>query len=210
MGNKIHRVLMSMYCTLMLSSAFLSAGDGYFMAGAVGGLQSIEASVKQKLFGLNDAGFQSDSNELPATVQHANGARVHLKASSNLRPIIAVLKTIPEGGTVKEDLARLLGMEVKPGEAKITMRQKGLSNGKTTRVVQIPADGRDCVMFILQRQDEVLIYVSASSGGLKAAGRNIPSRRVFEPISVTDAEAGFAEEISFWEAKLGVTTGINR
>ena len=205
MGNKIHRVLMSVYCTLMLSSAFLGAGDGYFMAGAVGGLQALEASVQEKLSALDGAGFQNVPNILAQSVQHANGARV--SPSASLQPIVAALKALPEGGTVTEQLANDLGLYLKPGESKILMRQRGLKNGGVTRVAQIPADDRAWVMFVVIKEDEMLFFVSAFKGDLIKAARSVPSRREFKMLPLSEAEAPYADQIAFWERKLGRISG---
>jgi hypothetical protein len=123
-------------------------------------------------------------------------------ASSRMKPIFAVLNSVPAGGSMSEEVARKVGLTVEPGATKVLMRQKGLGNGRITKLAMIPADGRDHIIFVVAEAQELVIYVSNSSGVLHRAERL--ARTIFESITIEDAKEGFANEIVFWETKLGI------
>ncbi len=137
-----------------------------------------------------------------APVRGLHGAAV--VEVSSLRSIAGWLKQHGREGFVGADVADALGIPRHADEALLQALQRGYRSEDVLRIAQLAADEeRHFMLFMVQRpDDQVFFYLSSVREGLKRAFVSIPSKNVVVPLERGEAEAGFLQELLYWEDKI--------
>ena len=122
----------------------------------------------------------------------------------SLRSIAGWLRHSGRDGFVGADVADVMGIPRQVTEDVLEARQRGFRNEDVLRIAQISADDkRDFLLFMVQRpDDQVFFYLSTVREGLKRAFVSIPSKNLVVPLERGEAEAGFLQELLYWEDKI--------
>lgn len=204
MENKIHRAVVSAYCTLMLSSAFLTVADGMLFAGSVNGAQNADAAIRNIAAGVGTTGFEGAGSIPRTNIPIAQGAPVVTDNSGlpSVPALIAVLRQTGRKALLDDELARELGLPLNPGEAKVEMIARGIRNGDTVRKIFVPADGiRECLTFIVHEKGGQKLYLMGADGKLKKAIVNTTDGAL-NPYAGPQADHEFLVELFFWHQRL--------
>jgi hypothetical protein len=147
-------------------------------------------------------GLFSTSAAAVAPVRSLHGAAV--VEVSSLRSIAGWLKQHGREGFVGADVADALGIPRHAGEALLGALQQGYRSEDVLRIAQLAADDeRHFMLFMVQRpDDQVFFYLSSVREGLKRAFVSIPSKNLVVPLERGEAEAGFLQELLYWEDKI--------
>src|SRR4051812_23896280 len=144
--------------------------------------------------------------EAPAASRSPAGSASSLEAldTASLKSIAAWLKTSGKEGYLAADVADAAGIPRTEAEEALDVSQRGFKSGDVLRVAQLSADqNRDFLLFMVQRpQGEVFFYHSSLRDGLKKAFVSLPGTTGVVALDGADAQAGFQQEISYWEARI--------
>jgi hypothetical protein len=201
MEIKIHRVLTSAYCTLMLSSAFLTVGDGMLLASAAAGFAAVESKVSQTLSGLDGAGFAGARDWRPSAVQTVQGtARVSPVRASEIIPL---LRRTGEPSALEAELVGLLGLRLKPGETDIAVKGRARGSSEQLRLIAAPVD-LDREYFIITYENntanEGYYFLADSTGRLERALVN--DRQGIRVVSGSAVDLKYQTELAGWQQAL--------
>ena len=154
-----------------------------------------------RLAGLAMLGLWIAVSSPAAAAPGAQAPRV-VEATS-LRTIAGWLKHSGEQGYLGADVADAMGIPRGVADDALRARQRGFRNDEVLRIAQVPAEGSEFVLFMVQRpDDQVFFYLSSPREGLKRALVSIPSRNVVAPLDPQEARSGFLREVLYWEDKV--------
>jgi len=138
----------------------------------------------------------ASANAVPTGSEAARPNRV-------LQAIAAWLQERGEEGAMGSDVADVLGIPRRPAENRFDARQLAYRSGETLHLAQVLA-GRhsDHLLFMVQRGEEIVFYLSTPSKGLRKAVLSVPGRQLVIPLYGLEAEAGFREAVGYWRAIL--------
>jgi hypothetical protein len=126
----------------------------------------------------------------------APGAAAPVETTS-LRTIAGWLHAKGTPGYVGADVADAMGI---PREADLVeAMQRGFREENVLRVAQVVRG--DTLLFMVQGEGEVYLYLSTLRGGLRKALLSVPSRESVTPIGDAEAQANFRRELLYWEGK---------
>ena len=118
----------------------------------------------------------------------------------NLRTIAGWLREHGREGYIGGDVADAMGIARPQGEEMVAARQRGFRNDEELRIAQVSADdGRDFILFMVQRPDDQVYFYLWTPGGLQKAFVSIPSKNMVVPLERAEAELRFRQEVLYWK-----------
>lgn len=204
MENKVLPAVISAYCTLMLSSAFLSVGDGMLLASAAAGFSAVETKVREQLSGLDNSGFAGARDWRPAPVQAAQGTAA--VAPISVPTIITTLRKNGRDTVLQEHVARAFGLPLRPGEGDIPAKGEAYGTTEIRRKIFVPSDEvRNFALLVLANDAEAVYFLTSPSGRLEKAMSNSAKDPTLRPVSGPLVEQRFSELLDYWQETLGAT-----
>lgn len=201
-NNRFFSLSLSLYCTLMLTSSYMSAGQTFSSASFGGAAAALESKIQE----LNTAGWSEAAapalSEAPANVA---GQAIQTEPAATTVEPLAIAAALAQKSTTTTTMPKTLCQHFGLTDGTVSLSYYTLKGNtgdyaKRFHVTKEP-DAKD-IIIVVRIGTEHTFYLTSPDGVLRAA-LYWKKESPVQDIAITVAQAGFDKEKAYWIERVG-------